>query len=225
VIATISEFSRQAIIDTYRVPAERVVLAPPAVDPVFHPGQGASPTLRARLGLGPESPYVVALGGTTRRALPVAIEAWRRLGADRPTLVVVGSSQGPTRHNRSSEPGLVYAGVLPDPEWASLLAGATAFCYPTRYEGFGMPALEAAASGTPVVCTRIGPLPEVLGEAAEWCASGSVDDIAAGLARLLGDEALRATRRADGLARAAAAPSWASSAEVLAGAYRRAGGR
>jgi glycosyltransferase involved in cell wall biosynthesis len=115
--------------------------------------------------------------------------------------------------------GVVGVRQLPDTEWAAVLAGAEALCYPTRYEGFGMPALEAAASGTPVVCARIGPLPEVLGDAAEWCDSTSVADIAAGLARVLGDGARRAELRTAGLARAAAAPTWEQSAVAVLRAY------
>jgi glycosyltransferase involved in cell wall biosynthesis len=85
-----------------------------------------------------------------------------------------------------------------------------------------MPALEAAASGVPVVCAPVGPLPEVLGDAAEWCADTSAAAIAGGLRRLLTDPARRQARRAAGLARAAAAPTWADAAGVLLAAYQRA---
>ncbi len=85
-----------------------------------------------------------------------------------------------------------------------------------------MPALEAAASGVPVVCARIGPLPEVLGDAAEWCPTPSVDDIAAGLERVVRDAGRRQSLRQAGLARAAAAPTWADCANLTVEAYRRA---
>jgi alpha-1,3-rhamnosyl/mannosyltransferase len=120
--------------------------------------------------------------------------------------------------------GVVHVGRLDDDTWAAILAGATAFCYPTRYEGFGMPALEAAASGVPVVCGRIGPLPEILGDAAEWCASTEPTDIAEGLRRVLVDEGRRQALRSAGLARAATAPTWGDSATVLLDAYRKAAG-
>jgi glycosyltransferase involved in cell wall biosynthesis len=152
--------------------------------------------------------------------LDVALGAWRRAesGGVPISLVVVGSEKLPT------EIGLFQAGSLTDDEWAALLAGAEAFCYPTRYEGFGMPALESAASGTPVVCARVGPLPEVLGQAAEWCASPTVTEVAAGLSRVLGDDARRSALRIAGLARAADAPTWADSAEAVLSAYRMAAG-
>ncbi len=215
-VLTISEFSRAAIVSTYGVPAARVLVAPPAVDPAFGPGRAAdvAPVL-ARLGVA--GLYVVALGGSPRRGLDVAIAAWQGLGPGRPSLVVVGAERP------APLPGLIHAGRLSDPEWSALLAGAVALCYPTRYEGYGMPALEAAASGVPVVCARIGPLPEVLGDAAEWCASPSVDDVAAGLARVVQDGDRREALAALGLARAAAAPTWAQSAVEIAKAYRMAG--
>jgi len=129
--------------------------------------------------------------------------------------VVVGR-EAPAPH-----PGLVHAGRVPDEQWADLLAGATALCYPTRYEGFGLPALEAAASGVPVVCAPVGPLPEVLGDAPEWCDGTTVAAIAAGLERLLADPARQKRRRQAGLARVASAPTWADAAHVLIDTYRR----
>jgi glycosyltransferase involved in cell wall biosynthesis len=215
VVQTVSDFSRQAIAATYGLDPERIVLAPPAVDPVFHPTRALGlDAVRTRLGL--YGPYVVALGGTPRRQLDVAVKAWQRLGPGAPALVVAGAQAPPAL------PGLVYAGRLSDADWSTVLAGALAFCYPTRYEGFGMPALEAAASGTPVVCARIGPLPEVLGDAAQWCERPDVEQIAAGLERLLHDDTRRRELAARGVARADSAHSWERSARSLAEAYRTA---
>jgi glycosyltransferase involved in cell wall biosynthesis len=215
VVQTVSDFSRAAIARAYGLDPDRIVLAPPAVDPIFSPTRALDlDPLRTRLGI--FGPYLVALGGTPRRQLDVAVGAWQRLGPGAPTLVVVGTETPPR------VPGLVDAGRLSDADWSSLLAGAAAFCYPTRYEGFGMPALEAAASGTPVVCARIGPLDEVLGDAAEWCARPDIEQIAAGLDHLLHDEARRGELVARALARAESAHSWERSAASLAQAYRSA---
>ena len=215
-IVTCSEHARSSIIATYKIPADRVFNAPPAVDPIFNPARAAvvAPVL-ARLGV--EGPYVTAMGGARRRGLEVAVAAWQRLpAAGRPSLVVVGSEAPPP------VPGIVHAGRISDEEWSAVLAGAEAFCYPTRFEGYGMPALEAAASGIPVVCARVASLPEVLGSAAEWSASGSVADIGAALERVVGDPVRRAALREAGLARAAAAPTWEQSAAVQLQAYEMA---
>lgn len=221
VIVTVSEFTRAAIMDRYGVAGDRLMVAPNPVDTVFGPHRRieAEPLLD-RLGVRP--PFVVALGGARRRALPVAVEAWRQataaMGTVRPQLVVVGAEQPPP------EAGLVTAGRLGDEDWARLLAAAEAFCYPTRFEGFGLPALEAVASGTPVVCAPVASLPEVLGEAAEWAASPAAPDIAAALSRLLVDPDRREQLRAASLERAAAAPGWEEVAATVVTAYERAAG-
>jgi glycosyltransferase involved in cell wall biosynthesis len=218
VIQTDSAFIRDAVIDSYQVDPARVVVAPPFVDPVFSPARrDRGRELAARLGA--SGPYIVAGGGARRRGLPVAVEAWARArrGGVAEDLIVVGVEQ-PTR-----QPGLIHAGRVADDDWADLLAGAQALCYPTRYEGFGLPAFEAAASGVPVVCAPIGPLPEILGDAPEWCERPTVDRVAAALERLLSDPVRQEQRRVAGLERVAAAPTWADSAAVLIDAYRRAG--
>ncbi|HWW52759.1 MAG TPA: glycosyltransferase, partial [Acidimicrobiales bacterium] len=213
-VTTLSTFTRDALVDAYQLDPDRVFITPPAVDPVFAPERAeGTPAILASLGAA--APYLVIVGGAPRRGLRVGVEAWRRWreqgGVQQ--LVVVGPEVPPALA------GIVHAGAVDDGTWAALLAGADALCYPTRYEGFGMPALEALASGTPVVCATTGPLPEVLGDAAEWCPSAAAGDIAAGLARVLGDGDRHALLVAKGLARAAAAPTWAQTASILLEAY------
>jgi glycosyltransferase involved in cell wall biosynthesis len=218
-IVTISDFSRDSIVRLYRIDPDKVVIARPAVDPAFGPDRAEEAgAVLERLGVG--RPYVVAVGGARRRGLEVAVGAWRqaRAAGAEEDLVVVGAEAPP------AEPGLHHAGPLDDAGWAALLAGAEALCYPTRYEGYGMPALEAAASGTPVVAARLGALPEVLGDAAAWVDAPTVDAVAAALTALLGDPDRRERLRAAGLARAAAAPGWDVAAATVLDAYRHAAG-
>ena len=211
-ILTPSEHVRQDIVETYRVAPERVLVAPQGADPAFAPGLDPGPVLER---LGVTAPYVVALGGAERRNLGLAVAAWTLVPGAGP-LVVVGPESPPER------PGVFAAGPLGDGDWAALLSGATALLYPTAYEGFGMPALEALAAGTPVVCARVGSLPEVLGDCASWAASLAAEDLAGALDRLLTDEVGRERLRNEGLQRARAAPGWAMSARVHVEAYRRA---
>ena len=142
----------------------RVRVAPPQPSPGFvhaveSRSAGSSP---------PESdhwPYLVTLGGAPRRRLAVAVAAWqeaRRQGSQL-DLVVVGTEAPPTQSE-----GLRWAGAVSDQEWARWLGGAVAFVYSTAYEGFGLPALEAALAGTPVIAAPVGAMREVLGEAAAW---------------------------------------------------------
>jgi glycosyltransferase involved in cell wall biosynthesis len=218
-VVTISEHARRGIVETYGIDPARVVIAPPSVDPVFTTA-GASEderTVRLLRDRGVRHRYVVALGGARRRGLEVAVTAWqelRRSGHDIDLVVVGPDDPGPFA-------GLVHLGPLDDRTWAAVLGGARALCYPTRFEGYGMPALEAAACGVPVVCGRIGPLPEVLGDAAEWCEPTVPPSVAAALGRVVGDPVRHDQLATAGLARAATAPTWASSADVVLAAYRQ----
>lgn len=212
VVITGAEQVRADIVHSYGVEPARVLVSPHGVDPAFAPDLDASAVLER---LQVTRPYVVALGGAARRRSDVALAAWQRVTGAGP-LVMVGPDPVP------SLPGVVAAGVLADADWAALLSGATAFLYPTAYEGFGLPALEALGSGTPVVCARVGALPEVLGEAAAWSESLAAEDLADALVALLGDPARAAELRTAGLRKAAAAPGWEVAAAVHLEAYRRA---
>lgn len=217
VVVTVSDHARRSIIETYGVDPDRIVVAPPAVDPVFSEAAVAPGVVE---GHGVRGRYLVAIGGARRRGLEVAVAAWRGLrtrGHDLDLVVVGDAEAGPATR------GTVRLGRLDDESWAGVLAGAEAFCYPTRFEGFGMPALEAAACGVPVVCGRVGPLPEVLGDAAEWCDAEDPTSVGRALARVVENPGRAAELRRLGLARARDAPTWGAGAQVLLDAYRRAG--
>jgi len=170
--------------------------------------------------------YVLALGGAARRRLPVAVAAWqqaRRRGLEA-GLVVVGTEAPPP-----GPEAIRWVGPVGDDQWAGLLAGAQSFVYPTAYEGFGLPALEAAAAGAPVVCAAVGALGEVLRDAPAWVDRPAVGPVADALLRIGTDPAYRRQRseagqyRAAELAHRAGGPEGA--AAVTVAAYRRAAGR
>lgn len=152
--------------------------------------------------------YVLALGTVEpRKDLPLLVSAFDAIAADRSDarLVIAGpdgwgsealrTALGAT-HHRSQ---IIRLGWVDDAQRAGLLADATVLAYPSRYEGFGFPPLEAMAAGVPVVATSVGALPEILGAAAMFVAPGDVDSLASALARLMDDEALWTARRAAGL--------------------------
>ncbi|HET6873296.1 MAG TPA: glycosyltransferase, partial [Acidimicrobiales bacterium] len=207
--------------EAYGVGPDRLAVVPLSVSSDFHPGRAADAEA-GLAALGVRGHYVVAVGGARRRGLPVAVAAWKTVRRELPDrdlqLVVVGPERPP------EEPGLVHAGSVDDRTWAALLAGADALCYPTRYEGYGLPALEACASGTAVVCAPVGALGEVLGDAAEWAEAPTVEAIAAALGRVLEDTDRRQEIEAAGLRRVATGPDWADVAALTADAYRRARG-
>jgi glycosyltransferase involved in cell wall biosynthesis len=202
------------LVERLGVDPARLVVAPPGVDDVFRHAE-AGPVGRR--------PYVVALGGAPRRQLPVAVEAWRRAGGRGAELdlVVVGTEAPPP----PAAPGLRYAGAVDDAGLATLWAGATAFLYPTRFEGFGMPAAEAAACGAPVVCARVGALPEVLGPAARWCETPSAEELADAIVELSQDGERGTELRRLGRERFRTGAGWEATAVGWRQAYQLAASR
>jgi glycosyltransferase involved in cell wall biosynthesis len=133
-----------------------------------------------------------------------------------------------TRCGHRGAPGaararIVRTGYVSDKEKLALLSGATLLAYPSLYEGFGFPVLEAFAAGVPVLTSNVSSLPEVAGEAAVLVDPRDDAAIAAGLAQLLQDEDLRALLSAAGLARAAGF-TWEATARKTAEALHRAHG-
>jgi glycosyltransferase involved in cell wall biosynthesis len=214
-VITPSAHVRDDILRRYGVPEDRVVVAAHGVDPGFHPrAADEAAVVLDRLGI--ERPYVLALGGAPRRNPELAEAAWRDGAATEGVgLVVVGSAV-------TAREGRVWrVRDLADDDFAVVLAAAEALCYTTGYEGFGLPAVEALASATSVVCAPVGALPEVLGDAAEWVDDLSPGAFAAGLRAALAPARAEALRRA-GLARVAAMPGWRQAADVHLAAYRAA---
>lgn len=205
-ILTVSEFSRQRLIDYLQVDPSKVIAIPNGVDERFHPAAAeAVPGMRARLGL-PER-YMLFVGSLDpRKNLLGLLRAWDQISArlDCP-LVICGASSHVFRDagiDRLPE-CVVLSGYVPDEDLPALYAGASLFVYPSLYEGFGLPVIEAMACGTPVVCSSTTSLGEVAGTAA--CLVDPADDesIADGILRVAEDEGLQQELRGRGLQRAA----------------------
>ncbi|HET8998359.1 MAG TPA: glycosyltransferase family 1 protein, partial [bacterium] len=137
-----------------------------------------------------------------------------------------GPGKGP-RPRRARELGLGghvrFCGFVPDGALPALITGASAFLFPSLYEGFGLPILEAMACGTPVVTSDCSSMPEVAADAAVLVDPARPDAIADGIRRVLADDALRATLKGRGAARARAFP-WAATAARTLDVYREAAG-
>jgi glycosyltransferase involved in cell wall biosynthesis len=111
-----------------------------------------------------------------------------------------------------------FIGYVPDADLPALYSGATLFCYPSLYEGFGLPPLEAMACGAPTITSNTSSLPEVVGDAALTVDPTSVESIAVALRRFLQDPELRETYRQKGRQRAATF-SWQRTAQLTRGVY------
>lgn len=183
--------------------------------------------LRARLELGDRPVLLTFSAKRPHKNLMRLVEAHARLPSPRPALVLPGY---PTPYERAlrervrqlgTEAEVRFLGWVSDEDREGLYALAEVFAFPSLYEGFGLPPLEAMARGVPVVTSDRGSLAEVAGDAAAIVDPESVEQIAGAIERLLRDEAERERLRAAGRERAARF-TWERTAELTVAAYRRA---
>jgi glycosyltransferase involved in cell wall biosynthesis len=218
VVLTVSEFSRRDLVDRYGVDPDKVVVTHNGLDPAFGVDGDAWPAAR---------PYLLLVGALQPRKGPVtALEALARLDDDLRLLMVGPNKRGVSEvHEAIDRLGVAsrveMLGHVEQHQLASLYRGAAAFVFPSVYEGFGLPVLEAMASGTPVVTTTAGALPEVAGDAAVLVPPRDPAALAEGIREAL--------RRRDELVaaglRRAACFTWERCARETAAAYREALGR
>jgi glycosyltransferase involved in cell wall biosynthesis len=199
---------------------ERVVVAHEGVSAVFFGAAPLADGALARMGIA--RPFAVAVGTREpRKNLHRLVQAWRRAAdvLDAWTLVLAGpKGWGP---RLPETPGVVLLGWVGDETLPGVLAAAEFFCYPSLYEGFGLPPLEAMATGTPALVGRYPAAPEVLGDKAILVDPVDVDDLASALSRLARDDVLRRRLAVAGRSHAAAY-TWEASARSTARAYREA---
>jgi glycosyltransferase involved in cell wall biosynthesis len=198
-VIAVSERTRDDLIELYRIPEEKIRVIPHGVDPAFVPGVGT--------GAG----YLLFVGAVQRRKDPwAALEA--ALDVQLP-LVIVGPEREPALAGELRRRGADLRGYVEKRELAELYRGAVCLVVPSRYEGFGLPVLEAMASGIPVVAARDPALMEVAADAAVYADHG---DLPGAILRAV---ERRVELRAAGLARAAQF-SWAQTARRTVEVYR-----
>jgi glycosyltransferase involved in cell wall biosynthesis len=235
-VHTVSEFVGREVIELLGADPSRVAVIPngyvapvPRAPAMTEPGS----TSRA-VQLTGGNPYVLALSTVEpRKDLPTLVRAFEQLAAERHDLhLVIAGPDGWGRAaleetiDRCPAPvrrRIIRLGWLDEDDRYNLLASAEALAYPSIYEGFGLPPLEAMAVGTPVVTTTAGALPETTGGAALLVEPGRPEALADALARVLDDSALRTeltTRGRQNVTRY----SWDTTAKRLVDLYRLAAG-
>ncbi len=230
-VITISEYSRRKISEVLGVRPDRLRVVNEAGDPVFRrvPGIDTGP-LHQRLGVAPGTPLLAYVGGFSPHKNLVALVGWFRTACERAglpdaRLVLVGDYETdpffscyPEVQRQVTKHGLqgrvIFSGYMKDDDLLALFHATRALLLPSFCEGFGLPAVEAAACGTPVVVTTESPLPALLGDAAIALSPRDDAGWVGALTRVLSDESLRRKMSAAGLA-ATAELSWENSARQL----------
>ena len=212
-VLAVSERTKRDLIELYDISEEKIVVTPNGVEPAFTP---TGPTAAGE-------PYALFVGALQpRKDATAAIEALALLGNGALRLVVVGQDKGGRAEaeqavERNGLAGRVeFRGHVPQEELAALYRGAACLVFPSRYEGFGLPVVEAMASGTPVVATTAGALPEVAGGAAILVEERNPVALAGGMERAIAD---RERLVAAGLERARHF-TWAETARRTLAVYR-----
>lgn len=230
-LITDSEFTRREIASQFGWPLEKIRAVSLASSDEFHPRALVDlQMLPERYGLAPGEYSLFAGTIEPRKNLLALLDAYEMLpGAMRKRwpLVLVGykgwnSDAIHARIARAEHAGWArYLGFVAAEDLPLIFAGARLFTFPSLYEGFGLPVLEAMASGVPVVCSNTSSLPEVAGDAAAMCDAPDVDVLSQLIAAGLEDEAWRASAHDKGLARAAQF-SWQRCARETAAVYQAA---
>ncbi len=224
-----SEASRQDAIRLFGLAPDRVTVVGAGVEPRFRPlPPSAVEPVRRRYGL--DGPFVLSVSTLEPRknfdGLVRAFAQARRAGGFPHHLVIAGGKGWLYEpiFEAVEELGVGdvvhFLGFVPDEDLPALYNAADLFAFPSHYEGFGLPVLEALACSTPILCTDTSSLPEITGDAAYLIPTDDQDALTEGLIQLLGDEALRQTLAQRGPARAASF-TWHAAAQRLWEVYRR----
>lgn len=231
-VLTVSEHARQGIQKYFRLASKKIRVAPEAPAAAFHPilDRASVEAAYQRVGLSPDARVLVYLGGLSpHKNLQMLIQVFAELvRVERFSdlkLVVIGDYERDVFYSHYpvlraqvdalSRASVIFTGFLEDAIVVPLLNGAQACVLPSLDEGFGLPGIEAAACGTPVIATQSSGLPELLGDAAIYIDPYQPIELRAAIERVLEDVSLRASMGARGLERARRLTWDASAKRVL----------
>jgi glycosyltransferase involved in cell wall biosynthesis len=234
-IATVSEYSRRDLLDIYKLPPEKVVVTYNGVESSFTPRPSVpneAEEVRRRFGVSRD--FLLAVGSLQpRKNMVRLIRAYARLRSEREDfkaqLVIVGRKLwlaseifDEVKRQRWAN-DVILTGYVADEDLPPLYRAARAFVYPSLFEGFGLPPIEAMACGTPVVTSGVTSLPEVTGDAALLIDPTDERALANALIEIVNNERLRAELREKGVAQAKKF-NWRDAAEKTLRLYREASG-
>jgi glycosyltransferase involved in cell wall biosynthesis len=232
-ILTLSEFSRQDIVDTDSIAPDRVSVTPAAAASDFKPIEDETELRKIREIYGIERDYILSVSSIQpRKNLIRLIEAYSCLRGLRPEgklpqLVLVGKRawlddetfRAAQRHSANND--IAFTGYVAERDLPALYSGATCFIYPSFFEGFGLPVLEAMQCGVPVIAGNRTSIPEVVGEAGLLFDPFDTNSLVQALTRMLDNPEYRAALRIQGLERAREF-DWKQTAQLTLKAYQKA---
>ena len=231
-IITGSSFSRDDIVKTYKVDPARITITPLAPSSFFKRVEDLAQVDQVLRNYGIERDYILTVGSIQpRKNLPRLINAYAMLCRDRrlenlPKLVVVGKRAwlyGETLSaatNSKVADRIIFTGYVPDEDLSALYTGAKCFIYPSFFEGFGLPPLEAMSCGTPTITGNRTCLPEVVGDGALLVDPFDERSIGEGIVKLIGDDNLQGQLREKGISRAASY-DWKQTARQTLAVYEK----
>jgi len=232
-VITPSEHSRRDIIETYRIAPERISSIPLAASEDFRPIKDEKELQRVRHAYGIQGDYILSVGSIQpRKNFSRLIAAYARLrqrrpNGDLPQLVLVGKQAWlydetlRTIAELGVSSSVLLTGYVPDTDLPALYSGAICFVYPSYFEGFGLPPLEAMKCGTPVIAGNRTSLPEVIGDAGLLVDPFDIDALAFAIERLLDSAKLRSYYCDKGLERSELF-SWSDTARRTLEVYKHA---
>jgi glycosyltransferase involved in cell wall biosynthesis len=230
-VITGSEFSRTSIAHAYGLDPEAITVVPNAASPNFRPVDRAKAERYVRLQLGIQEPFLLTVGDLQPRKNHVSlIRAFSKMTRELPqlrhSLVIAGQDtwHAPAIHEAARTSGVAgrirFTGFVSDEDLLMLYGACEAFVFPSLYEGFGLPVLEAMACGRAVACSNTSALPEVADGAAVFFDPYSEEEIARAMADLLLHTELRSRMEKIGMSRAARF-SWRDTAEKTLKVYHQ----
>ena len=217
-LLTVSSSAKADICRDFRIKPEKVHIIPLGVDTRLFQPRPEQPRVPGRI-------VTVTSADLPLKGLPTLLRAVAKLVTERDAhLVVIGTPSAATRDQLTQlalGERVTFASGLPDAEYARVLASAEVAVIPSLYEGFSLPAVEHMASGTPLIASKAGALPEVTGDAAVLVPPGDPEELAAALRGLLGDEEARAEHAERGLARVRERFAWPAVAAATEAMYQQ----
>lgn len=230
-IIAISQYTKRTLVDTLSIPAERISVILYGLDHETFRPITVDDAFRQRYGLDRDHQYVVYVGAESpRKNLPRLVHAFARVKANRPAvkLIKVGTPTYLAQFQELKaligelglEKDVIFVDHPPEQDLVGFYNLADVFVFPSLYEGFGMPPLEALACGAPVITSNATSIPEVVGDAAIQVDPYSVDALAGAIERVLASPSLQAELSEKGQARAAAF-DWSHTARETLAIYRR----